>query len=59
MTQYTRESHVNVDHVRMKLDSLPYHATSNCIKAQNANPKITMQTLKNECNYCQMFVSHS
>ena len=57
MTQYTRESHANMNHVRMQSNPLPCHATSNHIKTQNVNPKIAMQTLKNECNYHQMFVS--
>ena len=39
MTQYTHESHVNVNHVTTELNPLPHHATSNHIKTQNANHK--------------------
>ena len=42
MTQYTRESHPNVNHVGMKKNPLPHHAMSNCIKTQKVNPKIAM-----------------
>ena len=57
MTQYTLESHANVNHVGMQKNPLSHHTMSNHIKTQNANPRITMQTLKNEHDYCQMFVS--
>ena len=39
MTQYTSESHANVNHMRMQKNPLPCHAMSNHIKTQNANPK--------------------
>ena len=46
-----------MNHMGMQKNPLPHHAMSNHIKTQNANPKIAMQTLKNEPNYCQTFVS--
>ena len=43
VTQYTHESHVNVNHMRTLKNSLPYHAASNCIMIHITT---LMQTLK-------------
>ena len=57
MTQHTCQSCEKMNPMGMSSNPLPCCATSNCIKTQNANPKICNTNPKNEHDYHEMSVS--